>query len=411
MSFEALVRRLFDLSKTGNQTKTGEDSVSKIISDTKQTILSHMERAVVQQLPFLNQVVPQHKKAMVATAVGSQGIFRKGLTLTESLLKTYTNEKQTYEIYELKVDLRQRLYSLLVREMDEMIDLYMIGSSQTMGMGSKTCDTDLCLVVYDPEKHIDMKYEQRDVVLNKLEELKQILEDNQMASKAMVIPALVPILKFTETVTGIEVNININKVVTIRNTYLLYMYSTMDRRVAQLVLLVKIWAEKKGIKSAFNKSLTSYSISLMVIHFLQKGCSPPLLPCLQKESDHLFNEDPTKLRLLPPDVPHLQTNTQDLGQLFANLFEYYATFDFNKVISVRTGHLLDRQEMMGPDSKPPNFLRQWRCHICIEEPFDRTNTSHAVHDCRMYRQIVQEFIDAHISLVNRCFTLWESTRV
>lgn len=47
-----------------------------------------------------------------------------------------------------------------------------------------------------------------------------------------------------------------------------------------MALVVKIWAQYHGINNAKEMTISSYSLVLMVIHFLQCAVSPPVLPCL-----------------------------------------------------------------------------------------------------------------------------------
>lgn len=54
----------------------------------------------------------------------------------------------------------------------------------------------------------------------------------------------------------------------------------MDWRLRPLTLVVKLWAQHHNINDAKNMTISSYSLVLMVIHFLQYGVSPPILPCL-----------------------------------------------------------------------------------------------------------------------------------
>lgn len=118
-----------------------------------------------------------------------------------------------------------------------------------------------------------------------------------------LIQAKVPILRFRDCADQIEVDLNYNNSVGIRNTHLLYCYSkckwswcqgvlslalvgyllllfAVDWRVRPLVLVVKLWAKYHDINNAKNMTISSYSLALMVIHFLQCGVSPNVLPCL-----------------------------------------------------------------------------------------------------------------------------------
>lgn len=44
---------------------------------------------------------------------------------------------------------------------------------------------------------------------------------------------------------------------------------TVDWRVRPLVLIVKLWATRQDINDAKKMTISSYSLSLMVIHYLQ----------------------------------------------------------------------------------------------------------------------------------------------
>lgn len=54
----------------------------------------------------------------------------------------------------------------------------------------------------------------------------------------------------------------------------------MDWRLRPLALIVKIWAQFHYINNAKDMTISSYSLILMVIHFLQYAVQPPVLPCL-----------------------------------------------------------------------------------------------------------------------------------
>lgn len=134
---------------------------------------------------------------------------------------------------------------------------------------------------------------------------------------------------------------------------------TVDWRVRPLVLIVKLWAQCHNINNAKEMTISSYSLVLMVIHFLQcmyiaivfissyliyystlkykchftGGVSPPVLPCLQsmfagKFGPHtdIHNIDIHE-ELNIPSSCRLPENRQSLGELLVEFFRYYVMFE------------------------------------------------------------------------------------
>ena len=66
-----------------------------------------------------------------------------------------------------------------------------------------------------------------------------------------------------------QVDITVYCIVALRNSHLLLAYSQMDRRVRQLVIAVKQWAKQNEVNTNPLVKLTSYSLTLMVIQYLQ----------------------------------------------------------------------------------------------------------------------------------------------
>lgn len=126
----------------------------------------------------------------------------------------------------------------------------------------------------------------------------------------------------------------------------------------------------------------------MIIHFLQAGCSPPLLPVLQKDFPELFRSSNTEwLDQLTGEVPcqvqsYKSNNEQSLGELLIGFYRYYSTFQWVDIISIRTGTTLDNTM----------FSRVWRGpKIRIEDPTDRGNVTRAVFDEYEARRIKNAF--------------------
>ncbi|MEQ2207527.1 hypothetical protein XENOCAPTIV_013979, partial [Xenoophorus captivus] len=100
-------------------------------------------------------------------------------------------------------------------------------------------------------------------------------------SRIQLIRAKVPILKFRERGSYLEFDLNINNTVGIRNTFLLRSYAYADVRIRPMVLVVKKWARHNQINDASKGTLSSYTLVLMVLHYLQT-LREPVLPSLQR---------------------------------------------------------------------------------------------------------------------------------
>lgn len=207
-----------------------------------------------------------------------------------------------------------------------------------------------------------------------------------------LIQAKVPILKFRDSINNLEVDLNCNNAVGIRNTHLLYCYSQIDWRVRPLVLVIKLWAQCQDINDAKNMTISSYSLVLMVIHFLQRGAYPPVLPCLHFLLRDKFgpHRDIYEINIHEElNVPQTEMNVlncQTLGELFVEFFRYYVMFDFSQyAISVRVADKVPVEECRRVRSHK-NEPHQWK-YLCIEEPFDLTNTARSVYDPDVFARI------------------------
>lgn len=201
-----------------------------------------------------------------------------------------------------------------------MYRLEVVGSTLS-GFGSNTSDMDMCLIL-NHRNESDPRSEAIDI----LEAICPVFELIPNLIKKELILAKVPILKLRETEYGIDIDINVNNAVGIRNTHLLHAYTLCDWRVRPLVLVVKLWAHAQGINDAKLMTLSSYSLALMVIHYLQHGVSPPVLPCLQLDNPSKFSQvlDLWKLKKADPPIVIKPENTQSLGELLVGFLEYFS---------------------------------------------------------------------------------------
>ncbi|NXC45677.1 GLD2 polymerase, partial [Penelope pileata] len=339
----------------------------------------------VHYIPDLNACVPRlHDVSFPGVTENTLPVAKD--KLSQQVLELFQAcQQQTYDL-----DRKELCRSELQREIQRIFPcsrLFLVGSSLN-GFGTRTSDGDLCLVV--KEEPVNQKTEARHIL-----SLVQKLFSTKLSSyieRPQLIRAKVPIVKFRDKVlflflnSCVEFDLNVNNIVGIRNTFLLRTYAYIEKRVRPLVLVVKKWASFHDINDASRGTLSSYSLVLMVLHYLQT-LPEPILPSLQKNYPESF--DPTmQLHLVhqaPRTIPPYHSkNESSLGELLIGFFKYYATeFDWShQIISVREAKAIPR-----PDDI------EWRNKfICVEEPFDGTNTARAVHEKQKFDTIREEFL-------------------
>ncbi|XP_047236186.1 poly(A) RNA polymerase GLD2 [Girardinichthys multiradiatus] len=256
--------------------------------------------------------------------------------------------------------------------------LYLTGSSMN-GLGCRSSDADVCLVI---------KGNKRPNPVDVLSQLQRAFRPLAYVERIQLIRAKVPILKFRERASYLEFDLNINNTVGIRNTFLLRSYAYADVRIRPMVLVVKKWARHNQINDASKGTLSSYTLVLMVLHYLQT-LREPVLPSLQRAHPESFNPsmDIDKVPDGPKNIPpYTSRNQSSLGELLLGFLRYYATeFSWDKqVISVRNATTL-----------PKTNSQEWRNKfICVEEPFERTNVARAVHEKLKFDAIKARFAES-----------------
>ncbi|CAH8624605.1 unnamed protein product [Schistosoma curassoni] len=273
----------------------------------------------------------------------------------------------------------------------ENAGLYIVGSSIN-GFGSNQSDMDMCLLVTSRDLH------QKNEATFILSRLLQSLRKCRFLYKFTLIRAKVPIIKFRDRYTGIDCDLNVNNVNGLYNTYLLAMYAKIDWRVRPLGIFIKHWAQCLDIHDAQRGRLSTYCLLLMLIHYLQTACIPPILPNLQEKFPNLFNYTMGPYELdMNIELPwnELQSNNSNsLAELFTGFIYYYTNqFDFNKwAITIR--HKTPLMKHIAMKHLPPyeqGYIVR-NCKIFIEEPFSQANAARSVHSDNIVSYIKQAFI-------------------
>ncbi|XP_055636807.1 poly(A) RNA polymerase gld-2 homolog B-like isoform X1 [Toxorhynchites rutilus septentrionalis] len=326
----------------------------------------------------------------VELRVPSQEIAPKGCkwaSLSTAIWDKFAAAQQTEQKFIQKIHLWRYLF-MCIRKVFPRLGLYLVGSTMS-GFASDSSDVDMCLI----SRANVVPYDMRGEALYQLGQIKNYFMNIPIYFEEFsLIQAKVPILRFRDRANLIVVDLNYNNCVGIRNTHLLHCYSQMDWRLRPLVLVVKLWAQHHNINDAKNMTISSYSLVLMVIHFLQFGVGPPILPCLHAMFPDKFARmsDISNLDMMEEMEPYKNDNNMSLGELFLQFLEYYANFDYAQyAISVRTGSVIpiETARLVRSYRNDPHHWRQ----LCIEEPFELTNTARSVFDADIFEQIKSVF--------------------
>jgi len=376
-----------------------------------------------------------------------------GTSLTDTFVSVVINELLVH-----KIALKDALHEILSTHFTEFdVSLFIVGSSAT-GLANNEADVDICIVMNEIEKKSSPEEEKpkdteiseplvslsdtktevektedkdkekdsktqttdetdlynesceslatnssngkNDPSIPMLEKIEEVLKNYNFVTKMQIILAKVPILKFNDRISGIEVTLNVNKLVSIRNTLLIHDYTKLDWRVQPLLLVIKAWAKDHNIKDAYNKSISSYSLVLMVIHYLQYACEPPVLPCLQKLDPNRYDPEANirSIRFDSRPIRWKSYNDSSLKELLIGFLDYFSyTFCYSKdAISVRLGQTVAKHEVQRFKSDENSFYH-WR-YLSIEEPFNRTNTARSVYDQVTFEHILSVFRVSHYTL-------------
>jgi len=208
--------------------------------------------------------------------------------------------------------------------------LHIFGSFRT-GLYLPTSDIDLVLVG---------KWETQP-----LRTLERALLENKIADPAtlkVLDKASVPIIKLTDKITRIRVDVSFNMANGLRSVELVKMYKKRFPALSKLICVLKQFLLQRDLNEVFTGGLSSYCLILMVVSFLQ----------------------------LHPRMD-ISSNSTNLGVLLLEFFELYGR-NFNYLDTairvVGQGSYVSKQEVQ--EDMPPGHRPSL---LCIEDPLQPGN--------------------------------------
>ena len=283
--------------------------------------------------------------------------------------------------------LTKHLKSLLFRRFGKNAIVEVFGSSVT-NLSIGTGDLDLCL---------SFKNKPPQKVLRKLSGL---LHEEGMENIQLIPKARIPIIKFKDPRSGLDVDISLDNRLAIYNSMMLKSYA-QEERLQRMIQMVKYWASRRGINNAFEGTLSSYAWTLLSIQHAQL-VQPPLAPNRQKDVD----ANPITFKGTTYDVgfdhEHFATdNNQSLASLLISFFERYATrWDWeNMVVSIRSGEAISTKAKKWQHTGPlplevvTGSDDGWMEHVMpIEDPFNHEHDLSRVVRAEGAMSIQNEFM-------------------
>eukprot|EP00913_Durusdinium_trenchii_P030261 g28351.t1 len=198
--------------------------------------------------------------------------------------------------------------------------------SAANGFGTKFSDLDAtCYELKETQDEEEEQKQPAEILSRRLAPLLREHPEFTMAQE--VLHARVPILKLCFE-GELEADLSCHNTLPLQNTKLLKAYSSLDERIRDLVITVKLWAKANGVCGASQSHLSSYALTLMAIYFMQ------VHPKIRLEDG---NADEAEQKV--EAARGWWTCSLSLGQMVLRFFQFYSQeFDWGReVVTVRIG--------------------------------------------------------------------------
>jgi len=289
---------------------------------------------------------------------------------------------------------RDTLVKCLKRAANRAVDgcsVLLFGSASS-GLWSADSDLDICLLV----PGIDHRQAQVKTLKKVALELRRLGADRRIRPR---LGAQMPILRWeSRRAGGLACDVSVNNGLAVANSQLLARYMEVDDRLRVLGLCVKAWAKDRGINDRSRGTLSSFSLVLMLVHFLQRR-DPPVLPSLQdlavargqapiylNGADCRYCDDPVEIaRELKRLRGASEPNDESVGLLLHEFFRHFGYTYARGTIAVRSR------------SKFADRADEDQCYLVVDNPFEPGRDVANVEVCH-YTRLREEFRRAHAML-------------
>jgi DNA polymerase sigma len=277
---------------------------------------------------------------MPGTPGSAPGALRPQLmeSLSQQITDITSKDTPTRE----QLDEKDQFLNRLQETIGQVIDGAVVSpfGSAVNGFWSPNSDIDICIQI--------PKCRTRSTQIHALRRIASALQGASSHSIEPRFGARVPIIRWAPRRPGfLACDISVNNSLAVYNSRLVGTYTSIDPRMRPLGMVIKYWAKNRSINDRSRGTLSSFSLLLMLIHFLQRR-GPPVLPSLQdlalemnlspvycNGADIRFVSDrdliDSDLGRICPDGP----NRESLGELLSEFYRFYGFEYRSGVIAVR----------------------------------------------------------------------------
>ncbi|XP_067947425.1 speckle targeted PIP5K1A-regulated poly(A) polymerase-like [Watersipora subatra] len=253
--------------------------------------------------------------------------------------------------------------------------LYAFGSSINE-LGMKNCDLDMVLLTNGTIKNMwSRPIPNTKSLLNQL--INRLYRSQRELGITNIVPikaARVPLIKFSHLNQDMECDVSFNRRMGVLNSLLISAVMQFSKSAKLLAFTLKLWGKQKGFVGGGGKKMNSYSMTLMVIFFLQQVEVVPPLKYLQCPNNTIEDAEGISFITKPDDLARFKGLMREYepSELLKGFFAYYIRFPFEtSIISVYEGEPLLISER-------PSFNEQF---INIQDPFEKDfNTARGVKE-------------------------------
>ena len=228
--------------------------------------------------------------------------------LSSDIIENFMEKRQTCDTVLKKLELWEELANVLEDTLE--VRLVPFGSSFTM-LGLEGCDLDMMLCPKTED------------LVDKVDLLEKVMELTKRSGisrgeATLVRSARTPVLKLTHDGTGLEVDlvVELREPLALRNAHLFLHLALLDWRVRPLVLALRCWAEGHGVNNTLEHSFSSHALTIIALHYLTAGVSPPVLPNLLRDQPHFSPETSLSDLQFGVSIPWQSRNRTSIGNLF-----------------------------------------------------------------------------------------------